>query len=216
MTPRKKKILDIYGKEPRSLQELGEAMLSYVDHKLKSKNNRVVGLCWDVRKRELVSNTHQAPEGKPTNWSHSRTDLPKGYPGYAGRIWFRFDQHPDYASYTWSDTLTYTGTGGYGGYGGHWEYIFLLCHRASLRMSLKERAQFHKTHPIHAYSYDFCFFSEDWPGLEYGRVFDILKGSDHDNQPHRFKWEDADTVKKDAILIAECKDIIEKLPEFKI
>lgn len=44
----------------------------------------------NLRYSPSASNSHCAPRGKQTNWSGKDKDLPRGYPGFTGRIEGRF------------------------------------------------------------------------------------------------------------------------------
>jgi hypothetical protein len=113
----KKPIVDLYGKEPETLDELAECVI-----KVMNQRSDVLGFQWDMWYSKCVSNTHNSPIGKPTNWG-CNDDLPRGYPGWAGRVWFRIRDRNSFGSEVLANTLTYTGTGGYGGYHGPWENI---------------------------------------------------------------------------------------------
>lgn len=83
---------------------------------------------------EHISNTHAAPREKPTNWS-GNPNLPKGYPGWIGRIEFHLTPTDSRLSGSSVGRLLrlHTGTGG-GTSSGY-------------------------------YGYDVRFFEDDWPGL---------------------------------------------------
>ncbi len=76
-----------------------------------------------VQFNECVSITHHAPVGKETNWGHSNPDLPKGYPGYEGRVEFvKPVKSGEYAGHMFTGWMRggkvdgfHTGSGG-GGY----------------------------------------------------------------------------------------------------
>src|SRR5579859_3405860 len=57
-----------------------------------------------------VSNTHAAPFGKPTNW-RGEDHLPRGYPGWRGRISFKIN---DDFEYNFCNSGINTGSGGGG------------------------------------------------------------------------------------------------------
>lgn len=76
--------------------------------------------------KDNVSNSHQCPiNGGVTNW-HGKDDLPKGYPGFHGRVHFKFSHEtPGFCSSVWKDTGLETGTGGGGAKGGSYD-IFIF------------------------------------------------------------------------------------------
>jgi hypothetical protein len=97
------------------------------DPKPKIKHTLVSIRFADMRWSDSVSNTHSCPRGGVQNWSQSRPEnahLPKGYPGWAGHIYFTVDAgHTDhkvprecdgYGSDYFKDTGINTG-GGSGG-----------------------------------------------------------------------------------------------------
>jgi hypothetical protein len=68
----------------------------------------------DVQYSNTVSNTHSAPKGKKTNWGGRNPDVPRGYPGYEGRIEFQVSSRfSGFGSSFFSNVLRLnTGTGG--------------------------------------------------------------------------------------------------------
>jgi len=66
----------------------------------------------DLRWSDLVSNSHSSPLNGVTNWG-SEDDLPKGYPGWAGRIeWKCSHDLPCFGSNIVDGTGIHIGTGG--------------------------------------------------------------------------------------------------------
>jgi hypothetical protein len=153
--------------EPASLDELFEWIIRVV----KSLGHGVDGLSWNIRYREEVSNSHHAPIGGVTNWRRYEVDqqglpLPRGYPGFTGRIWIRYARgfNPGllFGSEPLETTLTYTGTGGNGLYDGPWsladsQYFQLFGHRDEDPQGRVKRPN--------CYSWDYKFFLEDFPAL---------------------------------------------------
>lgn len=87
------------------------------------------------------SNSHGAPFGKPTNWGRN-PDLPTGFPGYTGRLNFRFNQEtPFFTSRLFEDIGMYCGSGG-----------------GSFDMVDGTREYY--------YGCDFTIWFDDWPGLK--------------------------------------------------
>lgn len=63
-----------------------EYLKKYIADWLFEHNGAVVEITMaDFHYDKLTSNTHHAPIGKPTNWG-CKDNLPKGYPGWSGRI----------------------------------------------------------------------------------------------------------------------------------
>ncbi len=83
----------------------------------------------NVYYNENASNTHCAPIGGVENW-HRKPDLPKGYPGFVGRIKGTYSKKgKTLSTYSGSFGMNYaipvhTGTGGGGG--NTWEYDVTL------------------------------------------------------------------------------------------
>lgn len=81
----------------------------------KEKNGLVL-LKLDLTYSDKVSNTHSCPRNGKTNWRW-HNHLPKGYPGWKGRVWaFYSKQQPWMSSDVFGNSLIHTGSGGYGVY----------------------------------------------------------------------------------------------------
>lgn len=66
-------------------------------------------LAWD----ESVSNTHSFPHNGETNWGGNKPDVPRGYPGWRGRIEFRTSHdYPSFSSNLLKGSRIHIGTGG--------------------------------------------------------------------------------------------------------
>ena len=101
-----------------------------------------------VNYRDRVSNSHRCPVGGVTNWG-SHDAKPKGYPGWTGRIEFKFRWIKKAAGYypgsaLFSAVNVHTGTGGGGG------------HRDDPD---------NKGYIIQSYGYGVEIFAHDHPGL---------------------------------------------------
>ena len=59
-----------------------------------------------------VSNTHSAPKEKQTNWGGDKKDVPRGYPGWVGRIEFQLSHDLGFGSDILKTLRIHTGTGG--------------------------------------------------------------------------------------------------------
>ena len=77
--------------------------------------------------RDSVSNSHHCPmSGGVTNWGGAKKDAPRGYPGFQGRVEFKFSHDtPSFSSDMWENTGLETGSGGGGSKGGGYE-IFMF------------------------------------------------------------------------------------------
>lgn len=91
-----------FGDIARWLEENGELICRFNDDRRQEEFKRIV--CYqkpkfpdppsisdvsfnDMRWKDLASNTHTAPKGKPTNWSsRDNPHLPVGYPGWTGTL----------------------------------------------------------------------------------------------------------------------------------
>lgn len=206
--PIKSRILSICEREPETLDELAHSIISVINtHKnadsfgprkhTKVSLCKVVGFAWDIHHSDSVSNTHSSPEGYPQNWG-GKKDLPRGYPGWVGRVWIRYDEKcHGFGSDPFNRTLTHTGTGGFGGYSGPWERLGSYCYR---NKTIKYPSPEY-------YSWDYRFYELDWPLLalyvEQQKIWSILSEKPW-NSKHSFKWEDPETLRKDSEFIAEC------------
>jgi len=187
MHPKKKFILDIFGREPSTLNELGDCARAVIDNELNKSDNRCVGLQWDIRYSDTVSNTHDAPVSGQTNFG-SRDGKPTSYPGWLGRVWVRYAKYPESSgSDPFRRTLTYTGTGGYGSYRGPWEQVARTHYERQLRK--KQKLDYHE--PA-IFSWYYRFFADDWPALMMWATL-----SNTDNRTHRYHWVDPDVHDQD-------------------
>lgn len=223
--PIKQNILKVYGREPETLDELARCVIAVIesqengdifDRKRRTvpKFHKVLGFAWDVRYSDRVSNTHSSPEGYPHNWG-GKEELPKGYPGWTGRVWIRYaDESRSFGSTPFDKTLTHTGTGGFGSYDGPWKGI------ASARFKRYGHAQkvSKDAYPEpKVYSWDYRFYDLDWPliarWVEKQKVWTELSGQPWDNS-HKFTWTDSDTLISDSAFMAECATIKAKETAF--
>lgn len=180
----KDKIINEYGGEPRSLDELGNTVVKILNDESKGL---LIGFKWDIRHRD-VANTHNCPIDGVQNWNQRQTNgIPTSYKGWAGRVWIRLSdelQKLKFASDLFSKTLTYTGTGGGGCYNGPWSKIY--GHWAST----ERNSRFKK--PI-LYSWDYRFYDDDWPevtaSLMKRKSFNALASSYEDLDKHIYFWE---------------------------
>jgi hypothetical protein len=204
MHPRKQHIIDIYGKEPASLDELAEACIAVLNHHIKP--NTVIGFHWEVRYSKEIPNTHDCPLDGVTNWGRRDPKLPLEYPGWTGRVWIRY-LRPELR---WGDdsffhTVTHTGTGGGGSYDGPWAKVGTYRWR---RYGYKNPENAYPV--ITCYSWDYKFFESDWPLVQEGesarQMLSILKDTKH-NYQHKFGYDDPATCIADAEFIKSCDEL---------
>jgi hypothetical protein len=212
--PRKQYILDVYGCEPETLDEVAKCVIAVINncdsgdrYERKSKIEgvkklKVLGFSWDITYGE-ASNSHSAPLNGKTNWSGRDKTAPRYYPGWNGRVWIRYDGYSSNAgSEPFERTLTHVGTGGGGGYNGPWEALAVARWKRYGHTDPKD------SFPApQIYSWDYRFYLSDWPMLEDSirqqRVYDKLAGKPTDMR-HKFQWEDTATMIKDAEFLAYC------------
>jgi len=181
---KKSRIRKIYGHEPTDLDDLARCVISVINHAL-PKDNKVLGFMWNISFSQEISNSHDCPLNGTTNWG-CVADMPISYPGWIGRVWIRYKTNTrSFGSDPFSQSLTYTGTGGAGAYSGPWAGIARCCYKNRI-----------KPEPT-LFSWDYRIFEDDWPELAEARqrqaVWDLLCGNDNANF-HIFKWDDPETV----------------------
>lgn len=199
----KNRMLEIWGGEPQTLDELAQCVIAVINCQSQSRWNpkssklvRVAGFQWDVHWSD-VSNGHECPINGQTNWEGRDKTAPRSYLGWAGRVWIRYDPGPEtFGSDPFRATLTYTGTGGFGGYGGPWERISQARYEAHGHGCSPD---FYPEPKI--YSWDYRFFAADWPGpggvIEKQQMWDRLGDKPSQQFHHRFLWEDPEIREKD-------------------
>ncbi len=218
--PTKANILKVYGRDPASLDELAECVKAVINSQMNSdrysskRDNdrpyRVLGFAWDLVYSDLVSNSHSSPEGLPENFG-GRSNLPRGYPGFTGRVWIRYGAEPkSFGSDPFRLTLTHTGTGGAGDYSGPWAGVY------ASRFHRYGHRQVEDAYPeIHCYSWDYRIYLEDWPSIatwvEKQQMMSLLSGRPWQTS-HKFGWTDPEVLAADAEFQAECATIKSKEP----
>ena len=146
------RINELYG-PPLSLQELCDNVFNYAN-KYYLKERELLGWGMRVRFSEETCNTRDAPHNGKTNW-YWDDDLPKGYPGWAGRMWMFYHRQSRMGSNDdnlFPNLRLYTGTGG---------YVLYECPFYSLIKYEKD---------IYPLGHDFRFFQADWPSLILGHA----------------------------------------------
>jgi len=210
MHPRQQYIKDVYGKEPETLDEIGEACVKVIQ-----MSTPIIGFAWRVVSGDTISNSHNCPLSGYQNWS-GRNDAPRtlqGYPGFIGRVWARIDPASVFSSSDFKKTLTHTGTGGFGAYDGLWHLISSAVYQS------KGLENFNYRREISCFSYDYRFYLDDFPA--YKETFEALKAewtkeymwdklkmrriSSKFVTSHAFKWEDPETKQEDQHFIEAWK-----------
>lgn len=143
--------------------------LDLVFHKIIAAHHRcykhcvLTGLQFEGQYSQMVSCTHAAPRGKPTNF-FCKPELPTHYPGVFGRVWLKKLQLTPQSEFFLDSSgqiMLHTGTGGAGSYGGPW-----------CREQIKTDE--------HIYSYDARVFLDDFPEMqplerEWVRSLDLIR-----------------------------------------
>ena len=88
MHKRQQHIVDIYGKEPETLDELAQACIAVISH----HGAPVKGFAWNIHFDKTVSNSHHAPLDYKTNWCGRDKTAPRTHPGFYGRVWIRYEE----------------------------------------------------------------------------------------------------------------------------
>jgi len=203
----KNDILKIWGREPRSLDELAECTIKVINqhvHRDVDKSpvielrTKVAGFKWHVSYGR-VSNSHQRPIGGVTNWwGTQKIGEPLGYQGWQGRVWIRYQKELRAVfSDPFKKTLTYPGTGGGGAYDGPWKDISKWHY-----MAKRSGSTFDCPEPC-LFSWDYRFFSSDWPELNYYDLFEKIQGTDF-REPHTYEWNDPEILCNDIEFINWC------------
>jgi hypothetical protein len=220
MKPIKENILRVFGRDPETLDELAECVIAVINSqpnqgwgekkRKNTSNHRVVGFAWDIRYSDQVSNSHNSPEGMPQNFS-GKSELPKGYAGFTGRVWIRYAEEPNsFASDPFAKTLTHPGTGGAGSYDGPWAGI------SSARWKKYGHQHSKDMYPeIHCYSWDYRIYLADWPNIakwvDQQEMWSKLSGKPWRNN-HKFHRTDPEILSSDTEFIKNCAII--KAKEF--
>ena len=196
----KKLIIKPYGREPATMDELGHCVIAVVNSHL-TKGNSVVGLAWELTYSDKVSNRHDAPITKETNWWWE-DDRPKGYPGFCGRVWVRYYTSPKgFGSDPFEGTCTHTGTGGSGSYNGPWDNLTKSIWKAATGKHKKYKNR------CETYSWEYKLFLEDWPLLEQWvgatQTWAILQSGTTAPVKHNFLWQYPKTMAEDAKILKQ-------------
>ena len=202
------RIHKIFGKEPETMDELAQCTIAVVNAHpdIVRQEIRVVGFAWNIVYSNKVSNSHNAPLGEQTNWGGYDKDAPRGYDGFAGRVWIRYNRAPTgWGSGGMEHTLVHTGTGGGGSYGGLWQHITTQRYKkynaekaCKSRVFVKQCA---------CYSWDCKIFTNDFPMIadmvSKQQMIDILITTEKQPIVHQFAWNEPETVEEDRLFLEE-------------
>lgn len=149
--------------------------------RINSKHNNVLAcLAFDVHYGDCVSNSHSAPVGKKQNWGGREEGVPRGYPGWSGRLWIVLNHEPRrFGSDILHSSGIYSGTGGGGNYGNPYT------------KSLKELPK-----KFQHYGWDTIIWCDDFPEeskeiLEFHRVSEAvakISGERYSTPTERYVW----------------------------
>ena len=115
--PRKKRTMEVFGKDPTTMDEYFQMCIDVMNATLEKNNENatVLGFAVKLTHSKKVSNSHSAPLLGVRNFSNygAEKDRPTSYPGWQGRVWIRYSARVSgWSSETLNPTLTYSGTGG--------------------------------------------------------------------------------------------------------
>lgn len=207
MLPKKQRIIDIFGRDPQTMDELAQCVIAVHNA---TGGNTLIGFKWIITHCD-VSNSHSAPEGKATNWSRKDNE-PKSYPGWYGRVWVRYaSPYRGFISHVMPDTLTHIGAGGCGHYDGpfqriHDAYYQKHGHRKSI--SCPE-----------VFSWDYRIYDMDWPAateiISQQNMYDKIAGRPTKSHQHIYEWHDPATLIADTEFMEDWSTIKENIKHEK-
>ena len=203
-----KRIHKIFGKDPETMDELAQCTIAVANAhpEIVRQEIRVVGFAWNIVYGNNVSNSHNAPLGKQTNWGGYDKDATKVYDGFGGRVWIRYNRAPGgWGSDGMEHTLVHTGTGGAGSYGGLWQHITTQRYKKYNAEKACESRVFVKQ--CACYSWDCKIFADDFPLIadmvSKQQMMDILITTKKQPIVHQFAWNDPETVEEDRLFLEE-------------
>jgi len=216
---RKQQVLDIFGREPASMDELAQCVIAvanaHCEHSMAKQTKItpgpwVVGFSWQLWRSPLVSNTHSCPLDGVENFG-CKKHQPLGYPGWNGRVWIRYasPMYGTHGSEAFKGTLTHTGTGGSGTYNGPWTAVSKTRFD---RYGLRCGPDIYP--PIDAYSWDYRIYDQDWPLVTQSyskqQMWNILSNSNKSQgvTTHDFLWEDPSTKAADRKFLMNHEEVV--------
>lgn len=203
MHPVKQKLIDLYGREPHTLDEIAICVINHINNfryedyygrKKKTYIPEVFGFHWEVCYGE-VSNSHSCPLSGITNWSR-HSDKVRYYHGWSGRVWIRYRDMRGvgghFGSTPFQGSMTHTGTGGYGSYSGPWNNVI------TLTSEIRKATKWKKDIELPVYGYDYRFFEMDWLlESEEDIIIQKLKGDSFFKGKHTFTYTHPDMSNQD-------------------
>lgn len=131
-------------------------VMYFVERLAEIAEPQTIGLKLDVGWSDRISNSHSSPQNGVQNFNSSN-NLPRGYPGWSGRVWIRYAQEArPWGSDSLLQVLLHTGTGGAGAYGGPWQDISSDLYAADPKRYNRD---------MHLYSWDCKIWASDHPEL---------------------------------------------------
>ena len=190
-------ILKLYGREPETLEQLAECVISVINSqynsgfgKLKKANKyKVIGFHWIINSCISIHRSQRSPDELLVNEESDSS-------GWTGRVWIRYAEECNgFGSDPFKHTRTYPGTGGFGSYNGPWADIS-TAHWQAIN---DEKTLGQYPQPV-CYSWDYRIYNADWPAIaawvECEKICAKLKGENW-GYSHQFMWDDKETLDAD-------------------
>lgn len=192
-----------------TLDDFTKKIVDGIRHDVKigrdNTENELLGIAFDVTYKDFISNTHSAPKNGVENFL-CKKELPKGYPGFSGRVWYRTknEHNPKNTFQKFPTGCLHTGTGGYGSYG---------CKLWNTFSNYNYRYGMGRENKPFIYSYDCKIFTDDFPEFEEFFTNEILNeevmaalGNRSQKPFHiKYEWFDEETKQKDLEFINKYK-----------
>lgn len=212
---------EYYGTEPSTFQEVFDSVIAVTNgiFKQSDSESRLVGLAWDLKYADSVSNSHSSPVTGVSNWGGRIEGARRGYSGMEGRVWARYSANPRGASNALNQSCLQTGSGGSGTYDGLWsqvssQHYTMTCNIMdddSIKGIVKPDDRYYSnknracdylgiTHTLYLYSWGGHFFLPDFPVLEEEIDNQLISDKITGNEPMKYhsklSWthEGADAV----------------------
>lgn len=204
---RRETILNVYGKDPGTLNELAECVRAVIESQTNARS-------WDARNPTKTSKPVKKLKVLSFAWNiHYSEQILKSEkinslefnPGFVGRVWIRYEEEPIRGSTPFALTSTYPGTGGLGSYFGPSADIAQARYLSRLQDLDIEYPE------VHCYSWDYHFYLSDWPELTKSinkhKMWNKLKDNGQFSLRHRYEWIDPATKIADEEFIAQVNQL---------